>query len=150
MTTDDLKEFIQRDMIEAMRAKEKDRLSAIRMLMAAIKQREIDHRITLKNTDIIVVIEKMIKQRRESIKQFAAGNRPELVAKEELEITVLEKYLPNALTESEIDTAIEAAIQKTGATHIKDMSKVMSVLKEQLQGRANMGMVSSKVKTRLS
>lgn len=150
MTKDALKQSIQQDMVEAMRAKDKDRLNTIRLLMAAIKQREIDDQKTLHDSEIISVIEKMIKQRRESIKQFEAGNRPELAKKEQDEIKVLENYMPEALSEEEIIAVIDEAIKTTGANTMKDMGKVMGIVKGKLQGRADMSIVSSKVKERLN
>lgn len=150
MPTDDLKQAIQQDMITAMREKDKERLATIRLLMAAIKQREIDSQTTLDNNGVIRVIEKMIKQRHESIKQFKAGNRLELAKKEQREIAVLEQYMPKALSEDEINAAIDEAIKESGANTMKDMGKVMALLKDKLQGRADMSQVSDKIKERLS
>ena len=137
-------------MVAAMRAKAKERLVPIRMLLAAIKQREIDDKITLDDTAVLKVIEKMIKQRRDSVKQFEAGNRPELAKKENDEITILQEYMPPAMSDADIDAAVKQAIEKAEATTIKDMGKVMGLLKPALQGRADMGAVSSKVKGHLS
>ncbi len=150
MTADDLKQTIQKDMVAAMREKDKERLGTIRMLLAAIKQREIDDQITLDNAGVTKVIEKMIKQRRESIKQFEAGNRPELAQKEQEEIDVLQVYMPAAMGDAEIAAAIDEAIEATAAESMKDMGKVMAALKDQLQGRADMSAVSAKIKERLS
>ena len=149
MTADDLKQQIQQDMKHAMRAKEKERLCTIRMLLAAVKQREIDDKTTLDNPAIIKVVEKMIKQRRDSAQQFVAGNRPELAEKENSEIKILQVYMPTALTETEINTAIDEAIQNSSANNMKDMGKVMGLLKDALQGRADMSVVSAKIKERL-
>ncbi len=142
----DLKDKIKQDMVASMRAKDKPRLGVIRMLQAAIKQKEVDERITLGNTEILAVVQKMVKQRHESIKQFEQGNRPELAAKEAEEIEVLQAYLPTPLTTDELNTAIKAAIQTCGASSAKDMGRVMQQLKPQLQGRANMSDVSAIVK----
>ena len=149
MTADDLRQQIQKDMTDAMRAKDKVRLVTLRMLLAAIKQREIDEKITLDNTAVIKTVEKMIKQRRDSAQQFEAANRPELADKEKNEIEILHIYMPQPLSEAEIDAAINTAIQSTGAGGMKDMGKVMGALKPQLQGRADMGAVSAKIKERL-
>lgn len=150
MTAEDLKKQIHNDMVAAMRAKEKERLGTIRMLLAAIKQREIDDQTTLDNKGVIKVVEKMIKQRRESIKQYEAGNRPELAAHENNEITVLQVYMPAQMSDAEINAAIEAAITSTGATTMKDMGKVMGALQAKLQGRADMGAVSAKIRAHLN
>jgi len=150
MATEDLKKQIQNDMVAAMRSKEKERLGTIRMLLAAIKQREIDEKKTLDDNEALKVVEKMIKQRRESIKQYEAGNRPELAAKEHKEIEILQVYMPEQMNDAEIAAVIDAAIQSTGATSMKDMGKVMGALKEKLQGRADMSAVSAKIKARLS
>lgn len=149
MTAEDLKKKIQNDMVAAMRAKEKERLGTIRLLMAAIKQREIDDQTTLDNNGVLKVIEKMIKQRRDSIKQYEAGNRPELAEKENKEIDILQVYLPAQMSDADINAAIDEAIQSTDASSMKDMGKVMGVLKDKLQGRADMGAVSAKIKQRL-
>ncbi|WP_423062930.1 GatB/YqeY domain-containing protein [Candidiatus Paracoxiella cheracis] len=149
MTAEDLKKKIQNDMVAAMRAKEKERLGTIRLLMAAIKQREIDDQITLDNNGVLKVIEKMIKQRRDSIKQYETGNRPELAEKESKEIDILQVYMPAQMSDADINAAIDEAIQSTGASSMKDMGKVMGVLKDKLQGRADMGAVSAKIKQHL-
>jgi uncharacterized protein YqeY len=145
-----LKERITEDMKTAMRAGEKDRLTTIRMALAAIKQREVDERITLDDAQVLAVLEKMIKQRKEAIAQFESGGRPDLVAKETAEVALLQGYLPTQLTETEIDALIAAAIAATGATSIKDMGKVMGVVKAQAQGRADMAAVSARIKQKLS
>ncbi len=145
-----LKDLIQEDMKSAMRAKNKDALGTIRMLLAAIKQREIDEKITLADSDVTQVIQKMIKQRLESIKQYCAGNRNDLADKEQQEIDVLQKYLPEALSETEIDNIIDQVITQTGASSMRDIGKLMGQLKAQLQGRADMSLVSTKVKEKLN
>ena len=144
-----LRERITEDMKSAMRAGEKERLAAIRLALAAIKQREIDERITLDDGQVLAVLEKMIKQRREAITQFASGGRADLVAKETAEITVLQGYLPAPLSEAEIDTLIGEAIAASGAASIKDMGKVMAVVRPKAQGRADMGALSARIKQRL-
>jgi uncharacterized protein YqeY len=133
----------------AMRAGEKERLGVIRMLTAAIKQREVDERITLDDAQVLSVIEKMIKQRNESLVQFQAGNRPDLVAKEAAEITLLRGYMPTPLADGEIDALISEAIASTGATSIKEMGKVMGIIKVKAQGRADMAAVGAKIKAKL-
>jgi uncharacterized protein YqeY len=144
-----LRERITEDMKSAMRAGEKARLGTIRLALAAIKQREVDERITLDDGQVLAVLEKMIKQRREAITQFESGGRADLVAKETAEITVLQGYLPAQLSEAQIDALIAEAIAATGAASIKDMGKVMAVVKPRAQGRADMGAVSARVKQRL-
>jgi uncharacterized protein YqeY len=144
-----LKERITEDMKTAMRAGEKERLGTIRMALAAIKQREVDERISLDDTQVLSVIEKMIKQRREAVAQFASGGRADLVAKENAEIALLQGYLPAQMSEADIDALVAAAIAATGAASVKDMGKVMAVVKPQAQGRADMGAVSARVKQKL-
>ena len=144
-----LKERITEDMKSAMRAGEKERLAAIRLALAAIKQREVDERVTLDDAQVLAVVEKMIKQRREAISQFQAGGRADLVAKEKAEIAVLQGYLPAQMTEADLDALIAEAIAATGAASIKDMGKVMAVVKPKAQGRADMGAVSARVKQKL-
>jgi uncharacterized protein YqeY len=134
----------------AMRSGEKERLGLIRMITAAIKQREVDERITLDDTQVLTVLEKMIKQRKESLVQFQAGNRQDLVDKEAAEITLLQGYLPSQLSASEIDALISDAIAATGAASVKDMGKVMAIIKGKAQGRADMAAVGAKIKARLS
>jgi uncharacterized protein len=145
-----LKERITEDMKSAMRAGEKERLGTIRLALAAIKQREVDERITLDDGQVLAVLEKMIKQRREAITQFQAGGRADLVAKESAEVTVLEAYLPARLSDAELDAIIANAIAATGATSPKDMGKVIAAVKSQAQGRADMGAVSARVKEKLA
>ncbi len=144
-----LKERINEDMKTAMRSGDKDRLAVIRLLQAAIKQREVDERITLDDAQVMAVLEKMIKQRRESIVAFEKGGRADLVAKENGEIAVLQPYLPAQLSEAELDALIAEAIATTGAASIKDMGKVMGVVKSKAAGRADMGAVGARIKAKL-
>ena len=144
-----LKERISEDMKTAMRSGEKDRLAVIRLLQAAIKQREVDERITLDDAQITSVLEKMIKQRKESIVAFEKGARADLVAKETAEITVLQPYLPAQLSDADLDALITEAIASTGATSIKDMGKVMGVVKGKAAGKADMGAVGARIKAKL-
>jgi uncharacterized protein len=145
-----LKERITEDMKSAMRAGEKERLATIRLALAAIKQREVDERISLDDTQVLAVLEKMIKQRREAITQFELGARADLVAKETAEIGVLQGYLPAQMSAAELEALIQEAIATTGATSMKDMGKVMAALKPKAQGRADMGALSAQIKQRLS
>ena len=145
-----LKAKITDDMKTAMRAKDAARLGAIRLLLAAIKQREVDERIELDDTQIITVIDKMLKQRRDSITQFEAAGRQELADIEKFEIDILQAYMPQAASAGEIDSLIIQAISNTGATGIKDMGKVMAILKTQLAGRADMAQVSTHIKAKLA
>lgn len=145
-----LKQRIQDDMKAAMKGGDKPRLGVIRLLMAAIKQREVDERIELDDTQILVVLDKMVKQRRDSINQYEQAGRSELAEQEAFEITILQEYLPEALSEEEISTMIREAIQTTGAESIRDMGKVMGQLKAKMQGRADMGAVSALIKQQLS
>lgn len=144
-----LKEHITEDMKTAMRAKEALRLGTIRMLLAAIKQREVDERIELTDADVLAIINKMIKQRRESIVQFRAAERAELAEKEEQEIVWLTQYLPEQLSETDIDALIQDAIQSTAAKTIKEMGAVMAIIRPKAQGRADMAKVSEKIKEQL-
>jgi uncharacterized protein YqeY len=144
-----LKERITDDMKAAMRAGEKERLGVIRMITAAIKQREVDERIVLDDTQVLSVLEKMIKQRKESLAQFQAGNRQDLVDKESAEITLLQGYMPSRLSDAEVDALIADAIAATGAASIKDMGKVMGIIKTKAQGRADMAAVGAKIKAKL-
>jgi uncharacterized protein len=144
-----LKARITEDMKAAMRAGEKDRLSCIRMLQAGIQQREVDERIELDDAQVLAVIDKMIKQRKESVAQFQAGNRADLVAKESAEITVLSAYLPAQLGEPELDAMVREAIAQAGAASMKDMGKVMALLKPRVQGRTDMGALSARIKSAL-
>jgi uncharacterized protein YqeY len=134
----------------AMRSGEKERLGVIRMITSAIKQREVDERIMLDDAQVLSVLEKMIKQRKESLEAFKSGNRQDLVDKESAEITLLQGYLPSQLSAAEIDSLIAEAVAATGAASIKDMGKVMAIIKAKAQGRADMGAVGAKIKARLS
>jgi len=144
-----LKERITDDMKAAMRSGEKERLGVIRMITAAIKQREVDERIILDDSQVLSVLEKMIKQRKESVVQFKAGNRQDLVDKENAEIALLQGYLPAALSGDEIDALINESVAATGAASIKDMGKVMAIIKGKAQGRADMAAVGAKIKAKL-
>ncbi len=132
-----------------MRAKDSERLGTIRMITAAIKQREVDERISLDDTQVLAVVEKMIKMRKESIAQFQSGGREDLVAKESKEIELLQVYMPAQLSEAELDALIDESIAQAGATSIKEMGKAMALLKQKAQGRADMGTVSAKLKAKL-
>ena len=145
-----LKERITDDMKAAMRSGEKERLGVIRMITSAIKQREVDERISLDDGQVLSVLEKMIKQRKESLVQFQAGNRQDLVDKESAEITLLQGYMPSQLSDTDIDGLINDAIAASGAGSIKDMGKVMAIIKGKAQGRADMAAVGAKIKARLS
>ena len=148
-----LKARITEDMKNAMRAREATRLSTIRMLLAAMKQREVDERIELSDPDVVAIIDKMIKQRRESIAQFDAGNRPDLAAAERTEITLLQAYMPQPLSETEIHALIASAVADVaqgGTVGMAAMGKVMAAIRPQLAGRADMRLVSAKVKSRLN
>jgi len=145
-----LKDRVTEDMKTAMRAGEKERLATIRLILSAIKQREVDERITLDDGQVLTAIEKMVKQRKEAITQFEAGGRADLVAKETAEIAILQTYLPAQMSDADIDGLIAEAIASTGAASIKDMGKVMAVVKAKAQGRADMGAVSARIKQKLS
>ena len=145
-----LKERINEDMKAAMKARETARLSAIRLLLAAIKQREVDERIQLDDAAVLAVIDKMLKQRRDSIAQFEAAGRQDLVDVEQFEADLLQSYLPAGLSDEEIDAAVKAAVAETGAAGPGDMGKVMALLKPRLAGRADMSEVSKRVKGALS
>ena len=134
----------------AMKAKDAQRLGAVRLALAAIKQREVDERKELSDADVLAVLEKMIKQRRDSIQQYTAGNRQDLADREQFEIGVLSAYLPQQATEAEVDAVIAEAIAATGAKGVADMGKVMGQVKAKLAGRADMGQVSARVKSRLA
>jgi uncharacterized protein YqeY len=146
----ELKAKITEDMKAAMRAQEKERLATIRLIQAAIKQKEVDDRIELDDAQVLAVLDKMVKQRRESIAQFEKAGRDDLIAKEQSELEVIQVYLPEALSDAEVDALIAEAIAATGAAEMKDMGKVMGQLKPKLQGRADMGAVSAKIKAKLS
>ena len=141
---------IVEDMKAAMRARDAPRLSAIRLLLAALKQREVDERIELTDADVLTIIEKMIKQRRDSIEQFEKGGRQDLVDNEKFEIAMLQGYLPAAMSVAEVEAAVGEAISSSGASQMSDMGKVMALLKPKLAGRADIGKVSALVKSKLS
>jgi len=145
-----LKDRILEDMKTAMRSGDKERLGTIRMLLSAIKQREVDERTETTDTAVLQILEKLVKQRRESATQFAAGNRPDLEAKELAEIALLQTYLPTALSAAELDSLINEVITATGAASMKDMGKVMATLREKAQGRADFATIGERVKARLS
>src|SRR5699024_7276847 len=144
-----LKEQLQAAMKSAMRARNKPRLSVIRLVQSAIKQREVDEQVDLDDAGVLAVIEKMVKQRRDAESQYRDAGRAELAAAEADEITILQEFLPAQLSEAEINTAIDAAIAETGAESMRDMGRVMGLLKTRLQGRADMGTVSGVLKARL-
>jgi uncharacterized protein YqeY len=145
-----LKERITEDMKAAMRARETVRLSAIRLLLAAIKQKEVDERVVVDDAMVVAIIDKLLKQRRDSVTQYEAAKREDLAAIERQEIEVLSAYMPAGLSEAEIDAAIQAAIAETGAAGPADMGKMMSALKPRLAGRVDMAQVSAKIKTALA
>ena len=145
-----LKSRLQEDMKAAMRAKDSRRLGTIRLINAAIKQREVDERISLDDSQVVVVLSKMIKQRNDSVDQYGKAGRQDLVDQERYEIKVIEEYLPPALSEDELVKLIDRAVAETGAQSVKDMGKVMGVLKSQIQGRADMSVVGARIKQRLS
>ena len=145
-----LKERLTEDMKTAMRAGEKDRLGVVRMILAGIKQREVDERIALDDTQVLSVLEKMAKQRKESITQFESGGRADLVAKENAELTLIQSYLPAQMSDAELDAMIAEAIAATGATTVKDMGKVMGIVKTKAAGRADMGAVGARIKQKLA
>ena len=144
-----LHERITEDMKAAMRAKDAPRLSAIRLLLSAMKQKEVDERVELSDADVVAIIDKMLKQRRESIAQFEKGGRQDLADTEKFEVGVLQAYMPQALSDAEIDAEIAAAMQVSGAKAISDMGKVMAILKPKFRGRADMGKVSGLVRAKL-
>ena len=146
----DLKTRVTEEMKAAMRARDTQRLSAIRLLLAAIKQKEVDERKDLTDQDVIAVVEKMIKQRRESIVQYEKAARADLAEIEQFELGVLQAYMPQALSESEVEAAVAAAVTESGAQSVRDMGKVMGALKIDLAGRADLSVVSALVKARLS
>jgi len=145
-----LKARITEDMKDAMRARDAARLSTIRLLQAAIKQREVDERIELSDADVLAILDKMVKQRKDSIAAYEAGRRPDLAAVEQAEIAVLQTYLPQPLTAAEIDALIAEAIAATGATGLPGMGKVMALLKPKLAGRADLAAASAQVRARLA
>ncbi len=145
-----LTERISEDMKTALRARDKRRLGAIRLMLAAIRQREVDTRTTLDDPQVLAILDKMVKQRRESIVQYDAAARDDLAAVERFELDVIQGYLPSPLSDADIERLIEAAVAETGANNLRDMGKVMAQLKPQVLGRADLATISAKVKTRLS
>lgn len=144
-----LQQRLTDDMKTAMRSKDAHRLGVIRLIRAAIKQREVDERIELDDSQVLAILDKMNKQRRDSIEQYTKGDRPELAEKEQAEIEIISYYLPPALSEAELETMISEAIATSGASSAKEMGKVIGLLKNKLQGRADMGAVSAQIKARL-
>ena len=147
--TQSLKQRIDDEIKAAMRAKDKARLGTLRLVSAAIKQREVDERITLDDIQVLAVLDKMIKQRRDSIEQYRKAAREELAQREEVEIQVIQAFMPAALSDAELDALVAEAVTESGAASIKDMGKVMALLRPKVQGRADMGVVSAKLKARL-
>ena len=145
-----LKDRIFADMKDAMRAKDKQSLATIRLILAATKQREVDERITLTDADVLAILDKMVKQRRDSISQFAKADRDDLIAQEQVELDLIQTYLPQQLSDDEISALIEEAVSGTAAAGMQDMGKVMGWLKPKLQGRADMGKVSGQIKQKLT
>ncbi|GAB6035312.1 GatB/YqeY domain-containing protein [Galenea microaerophila] len=145
-----LKDQLTAEMKTAMKAKDKDRLLVIRTIQAAIKQVEIDNQTTLDDAGVLAVLDKMVKQRRDSIKQYTDANRPELAEKEAYEITVIQEFMPQPLTPEEIEQMVDEALAETGASSMQEMGKVMGILKPKMQGRADMGEVSKLIKAKLS
>lgn len=148
--SDTLKQRLQEDMKTAMRSQDKPRLDAVRLILAAVKQVEVDERIAVDDGRLLAILDKMVKQRRDSIAQYQKGNREDLVQQENFELAIIQNYMPAQLSAAEIDSMIKAAIQQTGATSAKDMGKVMAELKAKLQGRADIAAVSAKVKEQLA
>ena len=144
-----IKTQISNDVKDAMRSKDKDRLAALRLILAAFKQKEVDERIELSDEQSISVLNKMAKQHRDSIEQFGQANRDDLIKKEQLELDIIESYLPEKLSEEEVSLLIDEAISETGANSVKDMGKVIGFLKEKLQGQADMGEVSRLIRGKL-
>lgn len=145
-----LKQQISEEMKSAMKAHQKERLGTIRLILAALKQKEVDERIELNDDQALDILGKMVKQRRDSISQFQAAKRDDLVAKEQAELELINEFLPEALAETEVDAIIDKAVSETGATSMKEMSAVMAKVKAQVAGRADMGLVSKKVREKLS
>ena len=150
MSKSALKDRVTDAVKEAMRSGDKRRLGTLRLVTAAIKQYEVDQRTELADDDVVALISKMVKQRHESIEQYRAANRADLAEQEEYELTVLEEFLPEPLSEAEIDAMIDGAVTESGAASVRDMGKVMGLLKPKLQGRADLGKVSGRVKARLN
>lgn len=146
----ELKQRVNADMKSAMKAKDKDALKAIRMVLGAIKQKEVDERIELDDAQVLAVIQKMVKQRKDSISQFETAGRDDLVAVEQAELEIINQYMPAQLSESEIEQAVSEAIASTGASSMQDMGKLMGLLKSKLAGKADMAVVSSIIRSQLS
>ena len=144
-----LKDKITQDMKDAMKSGDKDRLGVIRLILAALKQKEVDERIVLDDAQVLAILDKMLKQRRESVAQFTQGNRQDLVDKEEAEIKVIQSYMPAQLSEAELDKMVAEAVAESGAASIKDMGKVMGILKPKVAGKADMSAVSARIKAKL-
>lgn len=144
-----LRDRINEDMKAAMKARESDKLGAIRLLTSALKQKEVDERIEITDDIVLAIVEKMLKQRKDSIEQFTAGNRMDLVAKEQFEVGVLQAYMPAQMSDAELAKVLDEVITETGATSAKDMGKVMNALRPRVAGRADMGKLSGVVKARL-
>ena len=149
MSTVSLKQRIQEDMKAAMKSGQKDRLGVIRLILSAIKQIEVDQRIVLDDAQVVNVLDKMLKQRRDSISQYTAAGRTDLADVESAEVVIIQEYMPQAMSDEEIETLIGQAIADTGASAMSDMGKVMALLKPVMQGRADMGAVSARIKARL-
>lgn len=149
MSQPTLRERINEDMKAAMKARESERLGAIRLILAALKQKEVDERITLADADVLGIIDKMVKQRKDSVEQYRAGNRPDLVAKEEFELGILAQYMPQPLSEAEVLALLDKVVTETGAQGAKDMGKVMNALRPLVAGRADMSKLSGLVKAKL-
>ncbi len=145
----ELKQQLSADMKQAMRDKDKPRLGVVRLALAAIKQREVDERVELDDAQVLAVLDKMVKQRRDSVRQYQEAGRQDLADQEAFEISVLQNYLPEALSDEELDTLIDEAIAASGACSMKEMGKAMGMLRPKVQGRADMGAVSAKLKARL-
>ena len=141
---------IQDDVKTAMRAKDKERLAALRLITAAIKQKEVDERVEVDDAGALAILEKMVKQRKDSIEQFAKASRDDLIAKEQFELDIIQAYMPEQMSEAEISALVDEAVAATGAASMKDMGKVMGQLKPKVQGRADMGLVSKLLKAKLS
>jgi hypothetical protein len=150
MPESSIKHRLQEDIKQAMRDRDQQKLTAIRFIMAAVKQREVDERILLDDTQVIAILEKSVKQRKDSIEQFQSAGRDELAAKEQFELELIKTYLPEALSDEEVEMIIKDAIKSSGAESVRDMGKVMGIVKPKLQGRADMSVVSAKIKTLLS
>lgn len=144
-----LKDKITQDMKDAMKSGDKDRLGVIRLILAALKQKEVDERIVLDDAQVLAILEKMLKQRRESVAQFTQGKRQDLADKEEAEIKVIQAYMPAQLSDAELDKLVADAVAESGAASVKDMGKVMGILKPKVAGKADMSAVSAKIKSKL-